>query len=503
MRLGNGLVLDERSQRYFVPLVSIAIFVIPAFVLVARKVATTAFDVLVALGLVVIFYSLHHKSSYVLASLKKASFPLIAMGLLPLVYALNPLVSTHAILPVPYVFVRLALCALVVACLLLVPSRILLGSIRGFVAGTLLAALVAFIVIAPQRSGEIVTVVPTTFSNKLILLLMAIVLAFEVFRERVRTRWGTALGMIWSYTVAITLCCLIALAAISLGDTTEINRAFSIPFSNLSVLLTFVSALAIYGLHSSSLRQLTPNFEWIRWPLTCSIVIIGLLPSYWTQTRGSWLALTLTVLTLIAINRFTNRLKQLGFIAAFLLCLFGAYTFSPKIQERVNLAYEEIHAFKHGGTKDTSIGFRLQLLQASIHEITQHPLLGIGIMNYHKELSELSASGILTENASKIPHTHNELAHFGMILGIPGFLAVLALYLVPAYWFFKYVRHADSIIRTSALVGLSSSLLFFIFGWTDMMVIFTISSTLYTFVTALAIALILKRELELEVGVST
>jgi O-antigen ligase len=500
MQNSNDFILNERAQRLLIPIISVAIIAIPAFVLLARKIATTAFDVLVAVGFIIILYSLRHRYSYFLEVLKKASHPLIAMGLLPLIYAVNPLLSTHEFMPVPYVILRLASCALVVACLLLVPSRTILSSFWGFIAGTLIAALVAYSVIGSERPTELVTSVPITFSNKLILLLMAIVLAFEVFRERIWARSFIPSRMIWSYMVAIIICCLIALTAIAFGDAVEMNRAFSIPFCNLSLLLAVISALAVLGLHSSSVWLYARKVEWVKWPLSFIIVIIGLLPSYWAQTRGSWLALMLTVLTLTVVNRFTSRLRQLGFTLMFLIFLSGAYVLSPQIQGRVNLVFEEIHAYMHGGTKDTSVGVRLQLLHASIQEMRQHPWLGIGVKNFREELTELSASGLLTDSASKIPHTHNELAHYGMLLGIPGLLAVLALYLVPGFWYVKYVRHQDSIIRTTAFTGLACSLLFFIFGWTDMMMIFTISSTLYTFTTALVIALILKREQELDSG---
>jgi O-antigen ligase len=194
--------------------------------------------------------------------------------------------------------------------------------------------------------------------------------------------------------------------------------------------------------------------------------IAAVVGSYLSQSRGTWLVLALFLLLGWFIQG--RRGKGRGLTAVLLVLALGAAASGTSIvQDRVAAARNDIALYNSGADKDTSLGLRFQLWHGSLVLWREHPLFGVGVDRYKEALEGLAARGVISPLAATFPHSHNEVLFAAARTGGLGVLALLALYLVPAVWFGRHLRHADPGVRATAGMGLSLSLGILVLGLTD------------------------------------
>lgn len=229
--------------------------------------------------------------------------------------------------------------------------------------------------------------------------------------------------------------------------------------------------------------------------LKSAALLAGIYTTALTATRGSWLAI-LAAIAIIFFNSDSVSLRRKLVIAVSGLLLVGAIFSASNGPHRLNEAIVEVSNYQKGIDMDTSVGMRLQMWHGAWLLFQERPLFGIGKDNYGLGMERLAQAGIVSEAAAHYAHSHNELLFNLTIGGVAGFLATLAIYLAPAYYFFRDRRHPDRQIRTSALMGLMVCVCYFLFGLTDLMFFWTGVGSFYTLCTALLLASILRRKHE-------
>jgi O-antigen ligase len=297
----------------------------------------------------------------------------------------------------------------------------------------------------------------------------------------------------WGVLIGAVLAAALSYVSTRAGRPAQIAAMNPIPYGNLCVLLGFLSLLC--------LRDLNRNYEGqLKFTLTtlaCVVAAIcGLLGSIWTESRGGWVAFIVVVLLYIGAAPGIKAIYKVIALIVFSLVLVLSYTQIDRIHSRVAEAVDQSTLYLNQGNRDTSVGIRLQLWEASLVVLKEHPLAGVGVNHYQEALKSLSERGVISPLAATMPHSHNELAYFATLLGIPGLLSILCIYFIPIGWFLSKSRSRRLRTRNAAYMGLTTCLLFFVFGWTEVMFVIAATNVLYVTLLALFSAVVIRSELE-------
>jgi O-antigen ligase len=171
---------------------------------------------------------------------------------------------------------------------------------------------------------------------------------------------------------------------------------------------------------------------WGRRKTVCRSALFGLagvmiFNMFITEGRtGQLVFFVLMALLLFQLFR-TNRGRAFIAVCLLLPMLFAAgYLFSPVFKQRLDTACQEVSRFHDN--PDTSVGLRLLFWQNSWEIIRHHPWLGVGTGGfksvYARVNQEKSPHSVATDNP------HNQYILVATMLGIPGVLALLAIFAV-------------------------------------------------------------------------
>lgn len=275
--------------------------------------------------------------------------------------------------------------------------------------------------------------------------------------------WGIALGAIGTGLAAVFY------TWVSPELLTPAHRGRASPYlnpiqyGNMSILL---SMLATCGLS-------TPK-KILKLALLLAI-ILGVLASVLSQSRGGWVAFILTLLIFCIINFRKQYFFSLQFLLA---CCFlgivataGYLSVGKIIKARVNLAVQEVtYAYKQGKPGNGSVGQRLQMWEFALHEGMKYPLLGASKTQLIQDKEQWVKDGKATQAALQYGHFHNELTNAFAKKGFLGLFALLALYLVPLYFFlipYRHVSRENPELNALRMAGASHILMFIGFGLTE------------------------------------
>ncbi|MGI9887671.1 O-antigen ligase family protein [Vibrio chagasii] len=226
-----------------------------------------------------------------------------------------------------------------------------------------------------------------------------------------------------------------------------------IPYSTACALISIIAFSLL--LDSTSLKSKT---------LPLVAFLLSLPPIILSETRGIWLAFTLSIFTIMVTKCIKNPPSRkyilFTFIFTAILTSTGAFLFKDKINERYNQTIYEVRKIQ-SDDYSTSVGLRLQMWMLAPELIKQKPILGHGqeqreILKYKLEHGEISRP--LYHYASA--HFHNQFLDKMLKSGVIGLTLVIGLLIYPL----MIVKKLPS-LDTYIVIGLVS--LFFIAGLTD------------------------------------
>lgn len=295
----------------------------------------------------------------------------------------------------------------------------------------------------------------------------------------------------WSFVLGTVIAAIKAYELTSGGLDRPSNIGFlsTIAYSNIALLLGILAALSIgwKGRH----QKVAVAVKLLAFFLGIHVTIL-------TGTRGSWLAIP--VIFIFAFWFFGDvrpRVRMLALaLASLLFC--GVFSYSTAARARLDQVRTDISQYQSGQNVDTSIGLRFQMWKASWLLFSQHPVFGVGREHYSNQVQALASQNKISPAAAHFAHSHNELLFNMAISGIFGLLASMAIYMAPAYYYLRDIRHADAEVRTAAAMGCVMCLCFFVYGFTDVMFFWTVLGGFYTMAAAVFLCLILRRKQALE-----
>ncbi|WP_343583844.1 O-antigen ligase family protein [Herbaspirillum sp.] len=303
----------------------------------------------------------------------------------------------------------------------------------------------------------------------------------------------------WSYVIG-ALACIVKMYIITDGGTTRGDYVDFMPiieFADMTLLMGFFSLVSI---------KYTPEAAGARGLLNLLKILafIGsLYAAYISSTRGAWLAIPFLA-AVAAVTMFDGfgRKKKALFALLAVVVIAVLFCLSPQVQNRIQAAQQDISTYSKDSGSDTSVGTRFGLWKTSFALFLDHPLIGIGRENFQPVLQALGREGKISPIIARQIHSHNEIFYNMATLGSFGLAGLLALYLVPGFYFARKLRSADKELQAVAAMGLMVCVGFVIFGLTDVTFMWGASDNFYVIFTAILFSHIYRREHELALRAS-
>jgi O-antigen ligase len=215
----------------------------------------------------------------------------------------------------------------------------------------------------------------------------------------------------------------------------------------------------------------------------------GLYSVYLYQSRGAWLAIPIfIVVSCVAFMPRGRLLRKMAAALAILLVIGGIYGSTATVRERLAQAGTDINSIRQNSNMDSSLGARYQLWKASLTIFTEHPLVGVGVNGYSKALREMADRGLITRDSAAYPHSHNEFLFIAVLFGTVGIMSLLALYLVPLWYFLREFRLRTPHAQAAMLMGTTLCLSYVADGLVDVMFAWRECALFYTMTVALLMA---------------
>ncbi|HYG44146.1 MAG TPA: O-antigen ligase family protein [Bordetella sp.] len=213
-----------------------------------------------------------------------------------------------------------------------------------------------------------------------------------------------------------------------------------------------------------------------------------------TQTRTGWMAIPVFAAIGLVLARWPREpLRAVAMLVTIVLGATAIGASSSALRERVAGGVREIQqCLTVAPTADTSMCIRLQLWGASAKIISVDPWSGIGGgSSFADALQQRAAAGEVSAYvAANFGEPHNDLLMALVSYGMLGGIALLTLYLAPAWLFLRRLRYGlPQVQRTAAAMGLAVCLGFAVFGLTELMFRGMRSVSLYVTLIALLAAL--------------
>ena len=276
----------------------------------------------------------------------------------------------------------------------------------------------------------------------------------------------------WVWLSIIGGACLNGLHTLHYGSRGTVNP---ILFGDISVLLAFASLMSWNHFKGNAFTQMLPIAGFI----------LGLLASFNSLARGSWIAippLTILVMYYIYIH-LDNKKKLIIPLVAISIALTGTALIGwDKIESRVGSAVKEAQVYFAGENYKTSIGYRLETYKGALLVLKENPIYGVGVGHRAEAFANLEARGLLRD-VHIIKNAHNQIFEDGIDKGLLGIVSYLALMVFLLIYFYKQLlTHPTAIVGLMVIVGFAT------FGLTN--ITFTHGTFNTFFVAVIALLLI-------------
>lgn len=196
------------------------------------------------------------------------------------------------------------------------------------------------------------------------------------------------------------------------------------------------------------------------------VVAIGL-----SGTRGAWPAAAMVVIMALFVRATSGRGHRLEAWALAVLALLGVALVLPQVQQRTEALQSDLSRYA-AGDLDSSSGARLQLLDLAAEALIANPWTGVGVGRFERVLEAAPQCQVPQPDSwCRLGHAHSDFPEWGATMGIPGLVALLALYGVPAWLFARQllVQPFPRRSRSAALAGLAVVVVFVLCGLSQSM----------------------------------
>lgn len=139
---------------------------------------------------------------------------------------------------------------------------------------------------------------------------------------------------------------------------------------------------------------------------------------------------------------------------------------------------------------NTSVGQRLEMWRSAWHLFLTHPVLGTGTGAFEAKNNQLIKHGLIATFVGDYDHPHNDYLNALSSSGIIGLTALLAILILPGWFFMRAVHSDDRVTHALGLAGTLTVAGFAIYALTDTVFLHSMMITWYVIYMALFYALI-------------
>ncbi|ALN55718.1 O-Antigen polymerase [Lysobacter enzymogenes] len=213
-----------------------------------------------------------------------------------------------------------------------------------------------------------------------------------------------------------------------------------------------------------------PSGELLWTSLACALGVGAVVLS---GSRGVWPGLAIVLLVALIVSGGRARKLSWAVLAAMALAVVASHWIPPLAQlTRMQELASDMDRVKRGGDHESSLGARVTLLELAGDTFVEHPLTGVGVGRFETVVmaTPQCAPPAPRVGFCKLGHAHSDAFEWAATMGVPGVLALLAIYLVPLALFARLLR-AQTVARarSSALAGLVLVLVYIACGLTQSM----------------------------------
>lgn len=302
--------------------------------------------------------------------------------------------------------------------------------------------------------------------------------------------WGMVVGAVGA-----------GLMALYQADGLHLLRAHgytnAIQFGNLSLMLGVMAGLWLCAVGT----------RWPRWQLLVLGVamLMGLLGSLLSQSRGGWLALGLSLpLWGWLLARWRKRwLLWQGAIVLTVAAVLAVAGYGRELHERLSQVHDQATGYWQAGDAQTSVGQRLDHWRLAWGMGLDRPVLGWGEDGYREEKKRRVQAGAADPEVLLFNHAHNEIFNVFAKRGMVGVAVLLLFYGVPMALFWPTARRmrwpqplqsADRTALALRLCGLALPVLYAGFGLTQAFLAHNSGHMVYLFMTVVLYAALVGHE---------
>ncbi|CDU10819.1 conserved membrane hypothetical protein [Vibrio coralliirubri] len=181
-----------------------------------------------------------------------------------------------------------------------------------------------------------------------------------------------------------------------------------------------------------------------------------------SESRGSWLLVPVATLVIIHYKFNLFRIKVILLTLVSISLAIATLSTNDTVTSRVNEAISDYSQYNSSTNAFTSVGIRLNLWKSASITFLENPLVGAGIDGRLEKRKSLGDAGIIDKQVSRMTyHEHNQFLEAASVTGIIGLSALITIFLVPLFLFFKILNRSSSSenAKNFSLLGIVSVVL--------------------------------------------
>ncbi len=250
------------------------------------------------------------------------------------------------------------------------------------------------------------------------------------------------------------------------------------------------TALILGTLSGATIDWAAKDRLWVR-ALKGIALVLGVYLSIRSGSRGGWVAMPVLfgAWYYLASKRLTARQRAMVFVTVLAVGAL-AYVFDAQLQQRVIDVWRNLVGYQKGRI-DTAVGVRFKLWEAGLVLWWHNLWFGIGPRGMKMVMVPMSEFGLAAPiiAAWARAEMHNDILASTTALGLPGLIAILAVYLAPLWVCARALKSRDSLRRKAGVAGILFVLGFAVFGLTVEVFDLSMMTAFYSMTSALLCAL--------------
>lgn len=188
------------------------------------------------------------------------------------------------------------------------------------------------------------------------------------------------------------------------------------------------------------------------------VAVVALMLVVWTESRGVWAAAP-AVLVIIYLSQL-KRMAVMWRWLSFVMIVVGVVLVSqhPVVERKLDQTiinvtkYSESKSINDWGRR-TSIGTRFEMWKAGWQIFLDNPVIGVGVGGYDGAAKQNADKYQINRSAYWFYHPHNQYISALSTKGIPGFILLMLVLVLPVYYVFsKGKTEVDEFARYMILI---------------------------------------------------